>query len=492
MRSANPWILIVMLAVQAVGLAGCDGSGGSGVGAPSGSPPQTTGQQPTGRGTLIVDVADALGQPMAGATVRVYTPRSEEDRQGVADGSGRAEFTGVIAGRLSVAAVGIESYGFLPDTTLAGDSVLRLTLIALPSGASAGGIARVTIPSGGLSADRSTLEFTLDIVQVASDDAGEYWAWGTDAVRIVACTPDPTNDLPRFQPDCVSGTGDFDSAYTGSQNGSALSLSRIEVQDRVDLGRPSYSAALLIDQSDPVIHGDPGDRRLFAAKYFLGLRAPESLVALAVFAVDDRSGNRFSPLPQQPLSFLPLENPQFTADGRSLFATVDQLGTLEGGATPLYSAVERALDFVAAGPRRDVNAVVIVTNGVDDTCGSRVECRELRDAVVMKSRATGIRIVSIGLGKAAPVDHEALAILAQGADGSAAFWIDDSSQLAMTLGNTSEYLADSKDRLRATFRIQSERVGAFERGRTVLGQVRLEVCPWDCNYTYIPFAIQIP
>jgi hypothetical protein len=331
-------------------------------------------------------------------------------------------------------------------------------------------------------------------VQVTTTEFGEYWAWGTDAVRIAACTPDPTNDLPRFQPDCVSGADDFDSAYAGLQNGSALSLRRIEVQDRLGLGlgRPSYSAALLIDQGDPVITGDPDDRRLFAAKYFLSLGGPDSMVALAAFAVDDRITNRFSPLPQQPVSLFPLENPQFTADGRSLFATVDQLGTLEGGATPLYSAIDRVLDFAAAGPRRDANAVVVVTNGVDDTCGSRAECREQRDAVVRKSRATGIRIVTIGLGNAAAADHEALGRLAQGADGSAAFWIDDPSQLAMALGNTSEYLAESRDRLRATFRIQSEVPGAFERGRTILGQVSLEVCPFECNYTYIPFAIQIP
>ena len=492
MRGENRWILVTLLAV---GLAGCDGSGGSNVGGPGGSTPPTvptTEQKPTGRGTLIVNVADALGQPMAGAAVEVYASWSDESRRGVADAGGRVEFGGVIADRLSVAAFGPESYGFLQSLWLAKDSVQQVVLVALPSGTPAGGIARASIASGGLSADRSTLEFTLDIVQVATTESGEYWAWGTDAVRIVACTPDPTNDLPRFQPDCVSGTDDFDSAYAGSQNGSALSLSTILGQDRLGLGRPSYSAALLIDQSDPVIQGDPEDRRLFAVKYFLSLGGPDSTVALAAFAVDDRIANRFSPLPQQPVSLFPLENPQFTADGRSLFTTVDQLGTLEGGATPLYSAIDRMLDFAAAGPRRDANAVVIVTNGVDDTCGSPAECREQRDAVVGKSRATGIRIVTIGLGNAAPADHEALGRLAQGADGSAAFWIDDTSQLAMTLGNTSEYLAESKDRLRATFRIESEVPGAFERGRTVLGQVSLEVCPWDCIYTYIPFAIQIP
>jgi hypothetical protein len=32
----------------------------------------------------------------------------------------------------------------------------------------------------------------------------------------------------------------------------------------------------------------------------------------------------------------------------------------------------------------------------------------------------------------------------------------------------------------------------FRPGRTVLGRIRLEICPWECEYTEVPFAVRIP
>ncbi len=253
------------------------------------------------------------------------------------------------------------------------------------------------------------------------------------------------------------------------------------------------AAVLLIDQSTNVVVNDPADARLFAAKYFLTLSAASDRTALAAFSSDDPASGQFSLLPQKPVTVFPVENPRFTADGRSYFATVDQLGALEGGASPLFAAIDRTLDFAAADPQPDAKALVVVTNGRDDTCGTRSECRGILDALVQKSKATGVAIVTVGLGDAAgTADHEALGLLSQGTANGAAFWAPNPKQLTMVLGDVHSFLAGSKDILEVAFRIQSPVAGAFASGRTVIGQVSLEVCPWECTYTVIPFVVRVP
>jgi hypothetical protein len=253
------------------------------------------------------------------------------------------------------------------------------------------------------------------------------------------------------------------------------------------------AAALLIDQSTSVVVNDPADARLFAAKYFLTLAGESARTVLAAFSSDDPASGQFSLLPQEPVTVFPLENPQFTADGRSYFATVDQLGALEGGASPPFAAIDRTLDFAAADPQQGTKALVVVTNGRDDTCGTRSECRSILDALVQKSKASGVAIVTVGLEDATgTTDHEALGLLSQSTAHGAAFWAPNPKQLAMVLGDVRSFLARSKDTLEVGFRIQSPVVGAFASGRTVIGQVSLEVCPMDCSYTVIPFVVQVP
>jgi hypothetical protein len=214
---------------------------------------------------------------------------------------------------------------------------------------------------------------------------------------------------------------------------------------------------------------------------------------LAAFSSDDPASGQSSLLPQKPVTIFPLENPQFTADGRSYFATVDQFAALEGGASPLFAAIDRTLDLAAADPLRGAKAVVVVTNGRDDTCGTRSECRSIVDALVQKSKATGVAIVAVGLEDAAgTADHEALGLLSQGTEHGAAFWAHNPDQLAPILGTVHSFLGKSEDTVEVTFRIQSPVVGAFASGRTVIGQVSLEMCPWECSYAVVPFVIRIP
>jgi hypothetical protein len=439
----------------------------------------------------VVTVKDVLGTPVAGAAVRINTYWTDEDKGAVADANGRAEISDVIAGEFSVTVFGPDSYAEKTGNKISAGGVLPVEITAQPVADSAGGVTRVRVSDGGVSSDGRTLEFSLQIVQVP-DSHGEYWAWGTDAVRVVACNPDSSNDLPKYRADCVSGGDGFDAAYAGLANGEAISVKKVEAPGQFAVAS-AYSAALLLDQSSNVIVNDPADARLFAAKYFLTYSSLNDPKVLAAFSSDDPASGQRSLLPQKPVTVFPLDKPQYTADGRSLFSTVDSLATLEGGATPLFAAVDRMLDFAAANGRFQNNAVVVVTDGHDDTCGSRAQCQAIRDALIRKSTATRVAIVTVGLASAAgDADHETLGLLAQGAGPGAAFWAQNPKQLATILGNLHPYLADFKDTIEATFRIQTAVPGAFASGRTVLGQVRLEVCPWDCIYTFIPFAVRIP
>jgi hypothetical protein len=490
--------LAALLTAVAIGSSGCGGgSGGSdGGGAPSGgtaggtTPPPVT--LPPGRGTVVVTVKDVLGAPVPGADVRINTHWVNEDKRAVADANGRAEFQDVIASEISVTVYGPESYEETPNKRLASDGVMTVEVIARPTANATGGIAAAWVPAGGVSDDGRTLEFSLQILQVPNAD-GEYWAWGTDAVRVVACTPDAADDLPRFRPDCVSSADGFDAAYEGVNDGRAVSVKRVENPSGGVFPGSTYAAALLLDQSSHVIVDDPADARLFAAKYFLTYANRNDPKLLAAFASDEPASGRLSLLPQKPVSLFPLENPRYSEYGRSYFPTVDDLGALEGGSTPLFAAIDRMLDFVAANEQRQTSAVVVVTNGHDDTCGSRADCQKIRDAVIQKSKATGVAIVTIGLADAAGnTDHETLGLLAQGAPHGAAFWAQNPQQLAPVLGNVHTFLGDFKDSLQATFRIQSPVAGTFSSGRKVLGSARLEVCPFDCFYTVVPFVVQIP
>jgi hypothetical protein len=430
-----------------------------------------------------VTATDVLGAPLAGARVYVSTYWTDEDKVALADSNGRAEIKDVIASVFSVSVYGPESYGVVPSGNLAAGATVAVTVAARPTAEPAGGIARAWVPAGGVSDDGRTLEFSLEIVQVTNE--GEYWAYGTDAVRVAGCTPDPGNDLPRFRPDCIAGTDGFDASYDGV----AISVGKVEAAGTPVPG----AAALLIDQSTNVVVNDPADARLFAAKYFLTLANESTRVVLAAFSSDDPASGQFSLLPRQPVTVFPLENPQFTAHGRSYFKTVDDVAALEGGASPLYAAIDRMLDFAAADPQQGAKAVIVVTNGRDDTCGTRSECRSILDAVIRKSKASLVPIVTVGLGSAAgAADHEALGLLSQGAANGAAYWAPNPQQLTMVLGDVHSFLARSKDTLEVALRIQSPVAGAFASGRTVIGQVSLEVCPWECVYTVIPFVVQVP
>ena len=488
------WYRTLLLAAVAISMTGCSDSSGGGAASDASAGGNALQTRPDGRGTVVVMVTDVLGAPLAGATVDINTYWVDEDKRALTDASGRAEVKDVIADTFSVNAYGPDSFGYAPQRKLVANGVLQVAVIAKPVAEATGGIARASVPTGGVSDDGRTLEFSLQIVQVPNSD-GEYWAWGNDAVRVVACDPDPGNDLPLFQPDCVSGPDGFDASYAAAGTGAAMSVATIEALNSTNQPAP-VSTALLLDQSSRVIASDPADRRLFAAKYFLNSATTSSPMLLAAYAADSPATGQVALLPRKPVTIFPLESPYFTFTPREYFPTVDLLATLEGGSAPLYTAIDRLLDVVGIGPMgtgTDTTAIVVITDGHDDTCGSRTECRKVRDALIEKSRQSGVDIVTVGLARAkGEADRESLGLLTGGTSRGAAFWASDPKQLASILGSVREFLSDTKRTLKADFRVQSPVAGAFAPGRTVLGQVRLEVCPWDCYYTDIPFVVRVP
>ncbi|MBP1688118.1 MAG: hypothetical protein H6Q33_4261 [Deltaproteobacteria bacterium] len=487
------WYRTLVLAAVVISMTGCSDSSGGGATSDASAggnalPP------PFGRGTVVVTVTDALGAPLAGAEVYIHTSWSYEPKQALADSNGRAEVKDVITDTFSVNAYGPDSFGYAPSRKLAANGVTQVEVIAKPVAEPTGGIARAWVPTGGVSDDGRTLQFSLQIVQVPNAD-GEYWEWYNDAVQVVACDPDSGNDLPLLQPDCVSGPDGFDASYAAAGTGAALSVTTVEALNGTDQPTP-VSTALLLDQSSGVIASDPADRRLFAAKYFLNSATTSSPMLLAAYAADSPATGQVALLPQKPITIFPIEDLALTGNGRSYFPTVDLLTTLEGGSAPLYAAIARLLDRVGSGPMgtgTPTTAIVVITDGYDDTCGSRAECQKVRDALIEKSRLSGVAIVTVGLPNAKrQADRESLGLLTGGTSHGAAFWATDPKQLAPILGSVGEFLSDTKRILHADFRVQSPVAGAFAPGRTVLGQVHLERCRWDCFSTNIPFVVRVP
>lgn len=485
--NANRLIATMIL----VAFAGCGGGSGGGSDAVPSPPPSTT---PTSRATLVISVTDLLGVPVEGAQVRLLTGWSSEDKSGVTDAGGRVEISDVIDDRVTIQARTADLYGSLGLDSLGGARELRLDVVAHPWVAATGGIASAQVDAGGVKEDGRVLEFTLGIVQVPDVAEGEYWAWGPDAVRVTACSPDPANDSPRFRPDCVGGLEGFDAAYEGFNEGRALAIDRYRGQGYDPLWQPYFASVLLLDQGGAVAVSDPGDDRLFAAKTYLASGPSGHHAGLAAFAADDSATGQSALIPQQPVTLFPVENPILTTAGRELFPSVDALAALEGGGAPLYAALDRMVDFVA-GHRDELPTIVVVTDGNDSTCGTYSECRARRESVLQKARANNVRITTVGLATpGGSADREALGALAQGSHGGerAAFWTAEPRQLSAILSAATLHQRFLKDVLYAKFRIQSATAGTFAPGRTVLGIVRLEVCPFECTQTGIPFTVEIP
>ena len=491
--------LIATLVGLVIGIGGCGGGGGS-YGGPlvvsSSSPntprsPPPVAIDPKDRGTVVVTVTDALGAPVAEAHVEINTSEGNIPF-GITDANGIVTLTDVAFGPINAEArKGDEyvqfSWGYSDFVTLAKGGHLDIPITIRPAAEPAIGVDATSVGSDGIAIDGRSLEFTLNLIYVQGNREIDNIAGGQASITIDTCRPDTGNDGFSYTADCVSGPIGSDAPYDVDHAGEPLTLSTVPRGSRVP-----FSAALLLDQSRNIVVNDPWDVRQFALKYFLVRKPANDRIVLAGFASDDGASGELSLLPQKPATIFPVENPQFTSSSNALFPTIDSLALLEGGASPLYASIDSLLDFTAANaPAGDRRAVVVLTDGLDDTCGSPTQCRNAQHAVIEKSRNTGVRIVTLGLLTTSAVnDHRPLSVLA-GATGGASLWVDP-SQLGIVFGELSAVLDGSAPIYSARFRIQSSTDGAFQSGRTVLGTLHWEECPFFCSYMQIPFAVQIP
>jgi hypothetical protein len=420
-------------------------------------------------------------QPVGGSTI-----------YGATDAKGQAELL-VPSGRSSVFASAREFAGQGPDVTIDSGATVRISIATRPwLERPVGGIANAFVDE--VSADGRTLQVSLGILAVNALNGVETFLDRAGKARVEDCTPATSNDATGVQADCISGPAGFDAAYAGAEPSQETS---VEWTDGQGGFASSFETLLLVDQAAALATADPADRRLFAAKYLLsltdGVASGQKRALLGAFAADHAASGRYSALPQKPLALFPLENPRLTSDGRSLFTAVDSLAMLEGGAGALLSAVDKALDFMGANAWTGKRGIVVLGSGNDEVCGSGSDCVKFRDAVIAKSKALGIRIVTIGLtGSGTAAQHESMNLLAQSDWGGAALWLDDPSQFEVAVADAHSFMADLKPYVRVTFRIESPTPGAFASGRTVLGKVRFEDCPWDCYEVIVPFAVRIP
>jgi len=456
---------------------GCGGGGGNG----------GDSLTPKNPGMVVVTVTDGLGAPVAGASVSVnsQTRHGIWGASGFTDATGVATFDNVESGSVWVVAYD-ESIGYFGDTARDPGSALppngriNLAVTVHPSTNPSLGVAPAQVSANAITDDGRSFEFTLRVISIGAED---YWD-----LTLADCTPDTNNDSPIYNADCVEGQQDFDAPYSAVQGGHALAS-----QGVTGVAPTAFSAAVLLDQGSAFVANDAWDWRLYDTKYFLQYKLPTDRVVLAAFASDDAASGDLSSLPEKPVTIFPVENPQFITAGTTYFSTIDGLDSLEGGASPLYASIDRMLDFTATqAPVAGHRAVVVLTDGHDDTCGSPVECENALQNLIDKSRANDIPIFPMGLMSGAK-ERYSLSRLAE-FTGGVALWADSPQQVGILFGALNGVLGGTATVQEMRFRVDSPIPGAFQSGRTVFGTVQFDHCaPWDnCSSMAIPFAVRIP
>jgi PKD repeat protein len=430
-------------------------------------------QAPTGN--VLVTVKDATGINISGAAVTVTVGGA--GKSGTTSSNGTVLLMDVLAGSGTVS---VTRDTFVPQTA-------AVTVTANQTANVSVTLDRVTKAVGGvletrtISTDGTTLEFSIQVV-VVNESSNAIAGLQASAFNLLPCTP----SAATADADCVVGLATpADAAYTVLGPGSAPSFQEIPG----GMAQP-YAATLMFDQSKSIIQNDPTDARLYSAKDFLEGLGGSDRVALAAFASDIAASNGTALIPEKPVTIYPVGNPSFTADGVSLFPTLDALAALEAGGTPLYESLCRVMDFAAASaPAGLLKAAVVFTDGKDEPGNTTGFSCKTVDSAVAKSKATGVKIFSVGLFSG-DVDGQALAALADGGGGAFLF-AEDTTQLITIYGSLGNLLSGSLTTYKLTYRISTAVVGAFQPGRSVRGTVSVNTGTVANPTVNLPFIVRI-
>jgi hypothetical protein len=439
-----------------LGLAACGGGGGGG-GA------DTT----PALGVLKVTVNDTFGAAVSGATVQGPRGSATTDSQGVA--------LLLVDPSDTTAGVSISQTSFV-------DKSISLPLVTGQVSEAAVTLVRATSPAGGSLTSRSgvlptahdagqQLTFEIELV-VVDGDSRPIENLNIEHFVLRSCAPDAATD----RADCVRGiSADADVAYSP-----ATTTPEASTQVTGGTARP-YAAALLLDQSASIQQTDPTGARLFSAKAFLSGLGTDDRALLAAFA----SGTG-AIIPTPPLAVYGTF--QDRASAPSYFATLDGLGALVGGSTPLYEALDALQQRVvddASLPVDLAKAVVIFTDGMD-SCGSPQACLASREQSIQRANDNQVRLFTIGLSSG--VDTIALGELAN-RTGGAFLYADTPEQLLPLYGSVGKLLSLSLPTYRLRWTVQAPSAGVFQTGRTLLGRVQVTAAGSTFD---VPFVVGIP
>jgi PKD repeat protein len=437
-------------------------------------------------GSVDVTVKDSTGLAIPGARAEAIVNGASRAANTGADG--KVLLTEVIAGTgtLNVSRDQFVSRT-IPISVTANQTAVYEVILQRVTRAAGGVLTTATIP-GTVAADGRTVEFSVQVV-VVDQNSSAITGLTQNSFTLANCTPDPAPSAPG--PECVAtsatNSSDADAAYTVVGPGTVSPPLPFEVIPGRQPPDP-YAAALAFDQSQSIRDNDPTDARLFSAKEFLGKLGANDRVAMSAFADDGQTNAALIPI--KPVTLYPQGAPIFfqQANVSQLLPIVDSLASLEGGATPLYDAVCKVADFIAANPppAGTRKATVLFTDGRNQpgTGASTYDCNTL-DAAVAGSEAAGVDVFSIGLS--GNVDGLALGTLA--AEGNGIFlFAEDVSQLITIYGSLGNLLSGSLQTYRLTYRIQTDVANTFQVGRRIRGTIAVQTGSTPVS---LPFVVRI-
>jgi hypothetical protein len=452
-RPLRGWSRFLATGALCLGLAAC-GGGGGGADTPSTQPASG----------LVVTVVDKYDAAIAGATVEGTVGssilRATTDTNGIA----------VLAGADGNASVTVSRDPFffrkenIPATITAGAvTQLKVTLERATS-AAGGSLSTRTDPySPTIIGTQMTFEIELVIVNSNSDAIPNLAA---SNFVLLPCEPLPApSSTEPDKVDCVRGTdASFDAAYTPANNGVPVSVAWVPGANQA----VPYAAGLMLDQSASIAGSDPTGARLYSAKAFLDGLGLEDWVLLSAFA--DQAGAK---IPSIPLTvYEQFRNSGTVSVAPSYYSTLDSLGALVGGGTPLYDALDLLRERVVndASVTGIAKSVVIFTDGDDTTCVTATTntCRERRQQSI--NAAGDVRIFTIGLSN--NVDFEALGELAN-KTGGAFLFAENTQQLIPLYGSVGRLLSLSLPTYKISWTVDTSTPNAFVAGNALLGKVQV-------------------
>lgn len=500
------------------GSGGTAGVAGPAAGSGAGSAAATD-EATTGTGTLVISVIDSDGQALSEAGVTVWTPlRSKIIRQGLVAADGVL----TIASLPPTVDVGVihefgEHYRNRSVSVAQGGTTrLAITLQAARPRPTVA-LLPVSIPAGGLSADRRELLLQVRLVAAADTPfppAQEGGEPGATSPGLTLNLQDPATGKGENLcyawrnsggkvPACANPSGP--SPYTVAVD--QLAYDETGQVPTLVAPTPARSVMLLMDQSGRVEALDPARRRSFAARRFV--ERITSLQDVAGVSLQGYAKDRPSPpapalLPRQPL-WSPLGH-AYSLDPLVLGAAIQDLEPRLGGAAPVHEALMAALASIAAGGPQGNRALVAVLGGDDDsiadgsTRAANLETlRRMRDGggvlpVLINAARLSEPIARQGIAEIAAALRAPVVVPGTrlGPDREPQPWsagIHAALQLAADLAAGSPLPT-----LTTTFRVRTSAAAGFAPGTTLRGTVfaESEICPLGCSTIPVEFVATIP